>query len=583
MTAPYKGELFLGLAALAVGSSVNLIFPELLRRYLQNNDSTALAVNLNKTIGILAGLFLLQGMSFFIRSLLFNRVGLKVVSDLRRELFSAVMKSRAEFFDREKVGELVSRLNSDTALIQDLVAVRISVVVRYAVQVACGTALMVWMSWKLTAALLLSVVVMVGASYTFIKFLRAASKNYQSSLAELSSFATECFSQAKTLLALGAQSWALNIFIERNSKGSSSVFTRGKERGFISAAFTSSASLLLNILMLFVFWYGITLVMAGALPLSDFTAFALYGAIVAVSFSFLVSSYAEVVQASGGAERIFTLILNAAAQENELEKEAIPRDLGDSENQSAGLNLRAAVSLNNVTFAYAGAQERPVLKIPDLMIQKGCTTALIGPSGTGKSTLVALLLGLYKPTTGTVSLFGTDSIKLSAERRAQLIAWAPQDPALFGLSILENLSIGNPSLNSAQICEKVAKWRFLDFIKDLPNGIQTVVGEDGVQLSGGQKQRISVARAILRDPSLLVLDEATSGLDSTTEGEVLSVIREELPEAAVLVISHRLATTRVASHVIVLEGGSVVQQGTHESLKVTPGLYQRYIEQQDLQ
>ena len=579
MIVPYKGELFLGLIALAVGSSVNLVFPELLRRYLQHTDATALAANLNKTIGMLAGLFLLQGISFFVRSLLFNRVGLKVVSDLRRDLFDAVITSGAEFFDREKVGELVSRLNSDTALVQDLVAVRISVVVRYAVQVACGTALMVWMSWKLTAALLLSVVVMVGASYTFIQFLRAASKNYQNSLAELSSFAHECFSHAKTLLVLGAQGWALHTFDESNSRGARSVFTRGKERGFISAAFTSSASLLLNILMLVVFWYGITLVMAGALPLSDFTAFALYGAIVAVSFSFLVSSYAEVVQASGGVERIFTVISEAAAVEKSKAHLATKR-INDS---STTVACGTAISLYNVSFAYAGAQERMVLQIPDLSIQKGCTTALIGPSGTGKSTLVALLLGLYKPTIGTVSIFGEDIVTIGAKRLPEIIAWAPQEPTLFSRSILENLSIGNPILSTSEITEKVSKWRFLDFIKDLPNGIQTVLGKDGVQLSGGQKQRISVARAILRNPRILVLDEATSGLDSTTEAEVLKVIREELPEATVLVISHRLATTRIASEVIVLEGGAVVQHGTHENLKMAPGLYQRYIEQQTLQ
>jgi ABC-type multidrug transport system fused ATPase/permease subunit len=502
-------------------------------------------------------------------------VGLKVVSDLRKELFGSVITRSAAFFDREKVGDLVSRVNSDTALVQDLVSVRISVVVRYAVQVVCGTALMAWMSWKLTVALLLSVVIMVGASIAFIKFLRAASKNYQTSLAELSSFATECFLHAKTLLVLGAQSWALHVFDERNSTSQQSVFTRGKERGVVSAAFTSSASLLLNILMLFVFWYGINLVMVGELPLSDFTAFALYGAIVAVSFSFLISSYAEVVQASGGVERIFDVLSEAAAAGKEKIQLSAVDDSSRRDNN--------AISLLNVSFAYLGSQERPVLKIADLSIQKGCTTALIGPSGTGKSTLVALLLGLYPPTTGTISLQGEDITTLSTKRIADIIAWAPQEPALFHLSILENLSIGNPILSSAQITEKVQQWEFLDFIKELPNGIQTVVGEDGVQLSGGQKQRISVARAMLRYPAILVLDEATSGLDSTTEGEVLKVIREELPEATVLIISHRLATTKVASNVVVLEGGCVVQHGTHESLKVAPGLYQRYIEQQTLQ
>jgi ABC-type multidrug transport system fused ATPase/permease subunit len=575
MAAPYKWELFLGLIALGAGSSVNLLFPELLRRYLQSTEGAALAQNLNKTVGMLAGLFLLQGISFFIRSLLFNRVGLKVVSDLREELFRSVITRSAEFFDREKVGDLVSRLNSDTALVQDLVAVRISVVVRYAVQVVCGTALMAWMSWKLTAALLLSVVIMVGASFTFIKFLRAASKNYQSSLADLSSFATECFSHAKTLIALGAEHWALQIFGERNSKGPKSVFIRGKERGIISAAFTSSASLLLNILMLFIFWYGITLVIEGVLPLSDFTAFALYGAIVAVSFSFLVSSYADVVQASGGVERIFTVISEAAEARNEKLKGKATDVIKEGK--------ESAISVHNVTFSYVGAPERTVLHISNLSIQKGCTTALIGPSGTGKSTLVALLLGLYQPTTGTISLLGENIATLSTRQIAEIIAWAPQEPALFGLSILENLSIGNSIFSTAEITEKVGKWDFLSFIKDLPNGIQTVVGENGVQLSGGQKQRISLARAILRNPAILVLDEATSGLDSTTEGEVLKVVREELPEATVLVISHRLATTRVASDVIVLEGGAVVQHGTHESLKVAPGLYQRYIEQQTLQ
>ena len=565
------GAMVLAFMALLGGSSVNLIFPEVLRRYLSTGDLATLARNLPLLAGILATLFVFQGISFFFRSYLFNRIGLEVVSEVRRELFTAILHREASFFDSAKATELAARVNADAALVQDLVSVRISVVARYLVQMVLGTALMAWMSWRLTAALIASVLVMVGASFFFIRHLRRASRDYQGALSLLTSFVSEAFSNAKLTKALHAEEWATNHFDRINRRRIESVYNLGIRRGIISAGFTSGASLLLNLLMIAVVWYGVSLLASGVLELGQFTAFALYGAIVAVSFSFLISSYSEVVQALGGIERIIELINTPSIEHAHSAKR---------EKISALAAAPSAVEIQDLSFYYASSGSKPILRIPRLQIGIGERCAILGPSGTGKSSLVNLILGMYPPTKGKIRVFGRDIESYPRAELATLVSWVPQDTTLFGFTIFENLTLGFDRLTRSEVESKLKGWSFMNFINELPNGLDTVLGDGGVQLSGGQRQRISIARAVLRKPELLILDEATSGLDSDTESELLSTIQTELLESTLIIISHRLSTARIANRVVVLNQGEVAQDGTHDTLKVVPGLYQRYIEHQ---
>jgi ABC-type multidrug transport system fused ATPase/permease subunit len=565
-----------GLVALAVGSSVNLLLPELVRRILDPGRFEWVTSHLPTVVLGLGVLFLLQGITFFLRSYLFGLVGQRVYADLRERVFRGVLHKDIAFFDTNRASDLAARINSDAALVQDAVSVKLSVIIRYGLQVVLGVVLMLCMSWKLTLAIVVSVLVLVGGSLLFVSKLRLASRAYQDALARFTSFASESFGGVKIVRALGAIPQLTQRAVVTNTQARVS----GEQRVLVGAGFSSGASALLNILLLFVAWYGVTLVIGGTLPLNELAAFVLYGAIVAVSFSFLLGAYTDLMQGLGGLERVLQLIdgdIGGAAGERDLSQ----RITGDSLTEfpaSAGI----AVTCKGVRFAYPGRSEQPALVDLSCAIAAGSLTAFVGPSGSGKSSFAQLLCRLYKPTAGTILCNGVDLARLDDSVVREQIAWVPQEPTLFGFTVLENIVLGNQDLLRDEALKILTGWEFLDFVETLELGFDTPLGEYGTLLSGGQRQRLAIARALLRKPALLVLDEATSGLDSETEGQVLRVIRRYLPGATVVVISHRLSTVKDADCIYVLNQGCVVEQGTHSELARGAGLYRQYAERQSL-
>lgn len=555
---PYHGRIATALLALFVGSSINLIFPEVIRRALRPETFDLILGHLPLFFGLLAALFVIQGGAFFLRSLWFGLLGQQVYDDVRRRLYTSVIWKEIDFFDRNRSADLAARLNSDAALIQDIVSVKLSVLLRYGLQVVLGTVLMAWMSWRMTFAIVASVLCMVVVSGVFVRNLRAASRRFQTSLATLTAFAAESFGGAKILRALGAERQAIASFFEHSAE----VLEAGQGRVRSSAAFSSGASLLLNVLLLGVVWYGVSLVVTERLPLSDLAAFALYGSIVAVSFAFLVSAYAEVVQSMGGLDRVFELW-----EEPKAETETLTDSMGEG---------APSIVCRDVRFAYPTRPECEVLDGLNLSIPAGTVAGIMGPSGAGKSSVVQLLLKFYDYADGAITINGHSLRDISeAELRARF-AWVPQDPLLFGISIFDNLVLGNAHRSVEHVEEKIREWGFLDFVFDLPSGLSTILGEHGAQLSGGQRQRVAIARALLREPRLLFLDEATSGLDSELEDKVLSAMRQALPHATIVIVSHRLSSVRGADTVFLINEGRVVEHGTHDELKRAGGLYHHY-------
>jgi ABC-type multidrug transport system fused ATPase/permease subunit len=316
------------------------------------------------------------------------------------------------------------------------------------------------------------------------------------------------------------------------------------------------------VLLLGVVWYGVSLVLSEKLPLSDLAAFALYGSIVAVSFAFLVSAYAELVQSLGGLDRVFELW-----EPLEEVNGAMTQLIGEG---------GPALSCSDVTFAYPTRPDCTVLNGLSLSIPAGTIAGIMGPSGAGKSSIVQLLLKFYEYDSGTISINGQSLREMSNAELHSKVAWVPQDPLLFGISLFENVVLGGPNRSPEYVERTIRGWGFLDFIFDLPEGLATVLGEHGAQLSGGQRQRVAIARALLREPGLLLLDEATSGLDSELEDKVLSAMRAALPKSTILIVSHRLSTVRTADTVFLINEGRVVEHGSHEELKKAAGLYHLY-------
>jgi len=302
------------------------------------------------------------------------------------------------------------------------------------------------------------------------------------------------------------------------------------------------------------------------LPISDLAAFALYGSIVAISFAFLVSAYAEVVQSLGGLDRVFELFGSDGCTDEVLTE--VFSHNGPS------------VSFSDVSFSYPERASMVVLDNLSLRIGGGSVVGIMGPSGAGKSSIVQLLLKFYPITKGTICINDHDLNVVSNRELRNKVAWVPQEPLLFGTSIFDNLTLGNATLSRDEVDAKLKEWGFLDFVWDLPGGLSMVLGEHGTQLSGGQRQRIAIARALLRSPSLLLLDEATSGLDSNLEDQVLSAVRKALPMSTIVIVSHRLSTVRAADTIFMITEGRVVEQGRHEELKNASGLYSHYANRQ---
>ena len=564
---PHRAAFSGALVALGAGSAINLLFPEIIRRLIDGPWAGVIAEHHLFVAAALIGLFALQGICFYARSWLFGLIGQRVVADLRGSAFGAVIRQPVAFFDARRTGDLVSRLHADTQLLQDAVSIRLSVVVRYALQVGAGIVLMFLLSPRLTVAIILLLPVLVGISLFLGRRLRTLSKAQQGAVGEASAFAEESFGGARIIKSFGRDDFQAGQYSALNDV----VLDLGLRRTRVSAFFSSFVSFLLNGCIVLVLLYGITLVSAGSLSTGDLVAFLLYGSIVAVSFAILAGAWGELAQAAGGAERVFELLDGATPSPGQALR--APIDV----TWSGGIEFRG------VHFRYPTRPELPVFAGLSLSLAPGRTTALVGPSGAGKSTIVQLILGLYEIEGGTILAGSQDLARIDLQTLRERIALVPQEPLLFATSVAANLRFARPEATTAELEAACDEAGILQFIRSLPEQFDTRVGERGTQLSAGQRQRVAIARALLRNPALLILDEATSALDSESERLVQEALDRLLPGRTALIIAHRLSTVRHADHLLVLDRGRIVQEGTHDTLSRSEGIYRTLVSRQELQ
>ncbi len=553
--------LGLGLFFLAISSAALLAYPHFIKDIIDRAMSNKDQSQLNQAALFALAIFIIQSITSALRYYYFTLAGEKTVKRLRHKLFSQILGQDITFFDQQKTGELLGRLGSDTALLQNALSVNISMLVRSFVQALGGIAMMFATSAKLSSFILLIIPPLGFLAARFGKKVRAFSKKTQDALATSSGVAEESIGNVRTVKAFAQEGLEEKRYNERLEAS----FELSKQKIKVVASFTNMVTMVGFAAVVFIVWYGGKLVITGELTVGTLTSFLLYVITVSFSVGMLGSLWTDFMSAFGASTRIFEL-LEKPVEDLKIGKNKFPE--GD-------------IEFNNVSFSYPTRKEFAVLNDLSFKLRPQETVAVVGSSGAGKSTLVQLLLRFYDVNSGSITFGGTNSKDLSLETIRHSIGLVAQEPILVSESLRENIRYGNPSATDADV-EAAAKLAFAhDFIKSFPQGYNTLVGERGIQLSGGQKQRVAIARALLKNPQVLILDEATSALDSESEHLVQMALDRELGKRTTLIIAHRLSTVKRADKILVMSEGTIVETGTHDELyQNNDGLYHKLVNKQ---
>ncbi|XP_068403748.1 ATP-binding cassette sub-family B member 10, mitochondrial [Eschrichtius robustus] len=568
---PERRRLAAAVGFLTVSSVITMSAPFFLGKIIDviyTNPSADYSSSLTSLCLALGGVFLCGAAANAVRVYLMQTSGQRIVNRLRASLFSSVLRQEVAFFDKTRTGELINRLSSDAALLGRSVTENLSDGLRAGAQASIGVAMMFFVSPNL-ATFVLSVVPPISIlAVLYGRYLRKLTKVTQDSLAQATQLAEERIGNIRTVRAFGKEMTE----IEKYTSKVDHVMQLARKEAFARAGFFGATGLSGNLIVLSVLYKGGLLMGSAHMTVGELSSFLMYAFWVGLSIGGLSSFYSELMKGLGAGGRLWELL--------EREPE-LPFNEGAILNEKS---FQGALEFKNVHFAYPARPEVPIFQDFSLSIPAGSITALVGPSGSGKSTVISLLLRLYDPSAGTISLDGRDIRQLNPVWLRSKIGTVSQEPILFSCSIAENIAYGadDPSSVTAEQVEKVAGVaNAAAFIRHFPQGFNTVVGEKGVLLSGGQKQRIAIARALLKNPRILLLDEATSALDAENEYLVQQALDRLMEGRTVFIIAHRLSTIKNANMVAVLDQGKITECGKHEELLSKPdGIYRKLMNKQ---
>ncbi len=555
---PYKHMVILSGFALVFTAAISLILPLAVRRVVDGfaaDNAALLDQYFSAALGIAAALAVGTGLRYY----LVTRLGERVVADIRKAVFERVITLSPAFYERIMTGEILSRITTDTTVIQSVIGSSVSVALRNVLLFFGGMVLMLFTSAKLTGLVLLIVPAVIIPIIVLGRRLRKLSRENQDWIAASSGSASEALTSVQTVQAFTQEVATTDAFDTVTEK----AFTAARKRIGTRAVMTVIVIFLIFSGVVGVLWVGARDVQTEVMTAGQLVQFLIYAILVAGAVAALSEIWGELQRAAGATERLVELLHT----EDTVLDPAAPKALD--------VRAEGAIEFTDVTFAYPARPDQAALKSTNISIKPGETVALVGPSGAGKSTTIQLLLRYYDPQQGSISIDGVDLRDMARGAFRQNISVVPQDPVIFATSARENIRFGRPGATDAEVMEAAKAAAAHDFLTALPDGYETYVGERGVMLSGGQKQRIAIARAILRDAPILLLDEATSALDAESERAVQQAVEVMSADRTTMIVAHRLATVKKADRILVFEDGQVVADGNHNELVAAGGLYAR--------
>ena len=551
---PYKFTFILGLFFLFLSSISSLIFPWLVGQLIDQSSQDI--SNVNKIAILLFILFAAQAIFSYFRIVLFVHVTAKAMAKLRSDSFSNLIKLPLVFFSERRIGELCSRIASDIEILKNTFTTDLATFLRQIIIIVVGVLLLSITSFKLTLLMLCTLPVIVIMAVIFGRKLRNYAKDVQSIVAESNTIVEETLQAITTVKVFTSELFEISRYNMKTNEIANTSIKLGKLR----AIFASFIIFGIFGSIVAVIWYGTILIQNGNMSIGQLFSFILYSVFIAASVGGIAELYASIQKAIGATEELLKI------------QHEIPENIFKSKNKKI---INGNIHFNNVNFSYPSRKNTKVINDLSFNISDGEQVAIVGASGSGKTTITKLLLRLYKIDNGSIT-FNNEKIEdFELHQIRKQVGIVPQDIILFANTIKENLLYANRTATEEQIIEAAKKANAHDFIMKFENGYETIVGERGVEISGGQRQRIAIARSILKNPKILIFDEATSSLDSESESLIQDSMNLLLKSRTSIIIAHRLSTIKNVDKILVLEHGNIVESGTHKQLIKQNGTYQK--------
>ena len=556
---PYRLRIGYALVALVVAAACVLLIGQGLKQVIDKGFVAGSPELLNYALLGLLGVILVMSVATYSRFYLVSWLGERITADLRRRVFAHLLTLSPVFFEQNRTGDVLSRLTNDTTQLETVIGSSVSMALRNALLMLGGLVMLAVTSLKLMALVLVAIPFVLVPIIVFGRRLRKLARASQDSVAEVGAYTDEVIHEIRTVQAYGHEAASVDSFNQRVEQTFGTGVKRIRQRALLVAAVITLVFSAVGVIL----WVGGHDVLAGSISGGELSAFIFYAVIVASAMGTISEVIGDVQRAAGATERLVELLATPSALPVGANPEALPEP------------ALGSVEMRSLHFAYPTRLDAPVFDGFNLRVNPGEKIALVGPSGAGKTTVFQLLQRFYDPLAGAIFLDGVDLKNADIQQVRERIALVPQDPVIFAASVRDNVRYARPDASDAEVLAACTAAFAMEFIEQLPEGLDAYLGERGVRLSGGQKQRIAIARAILADRPILLLDEATSALDSNSEQAVQQALEVLMKNRTTIMIAHRLSTVVNADRILVLQQGKIVASGTHTELLANSELYQQ--------